>query len=296
MNNKHWGSCLCGEVRFEILGEFERFFLCHCGRCRKGTGSAHAANLFSSTAKVNWLSGQAKIKTFRLANTRHQRSFCSECGSAVPNVQMNGALLMVPAGSLDSVVEARPDAHICVASSASWDRHLEDVPRIAATPMKKATAMQRAKADSRKGVPEDSSSHEIDARIATLGDWRGETLARVRKLIKEADPEIVEKLKWRKPSNPMGVPVWEHDGIVCTGETYKDKVKLTFARGASLKDSSGLFNSSLEGNLRRAIDFYEGDKIDEKALKALFRAAVALNVSAVGKAPPARARRKPKSA
>ena len=116
-------------------------------------------------------------------------------------------------------------------------------------------------------------------RSRQLGDWRGETLARVRKIIKEADPDIVEEVKWRKPSNPRGVPVWEHDGIVCTGETYKAVVKLTFANGAALEDPSGLFNSSLEGNVRRAIDIHEGDKIDEKALKALIRAAVALNMS-----------------
>jgi hypothetical protein len=124
----------------------------------------------------------------------------------------------------------------------------------------------------------ESPSQLIDARIAALGDWRDETLARVRALIKEADPKVVEEVKWRKPSNAMkGVPVWEHAGIICTGETYKSSVKLTFAKGASLKDPSGLFNSSLEGNTRRAIDFHEGDKIDEKALKALVRAAVALN-------------------
>jgi hypothetical protein len=134
MSGKHLGSCLCGKIRFEILGEFERFFLCHCGRCQKATGSAHAANLFSSTARVNWLSGQAMIKTFHVPATRHERSFCSECGSAVPSVQMNGALLVVPAGSLDSAIEARPDAHICVASRASWDRRLEAVPRIDALP------------------------------------------------------------------------------------------------------------------------------------------------------------------
>ena len=120
-------------------------------------------------------------------------------------------------------------------------------------------------------------SRLIDARIAALGDWRGETLARVRALIKAADPGVVESVKWRKPSNPSGVPVWEHDGILCTGETYKDKVKLTFARGAALEDPSGLFNSSLEGNARRAIDIHEGEEIDEEALKTLIRAAVALN-------------------
>jgi hypothetical protein len=113
----------------------------------------------------------------------------------------------------------------------------------------------------------------IDARIRELGDWRGETLSRLRTLIKQADPEVVEEWKWR------GTPVWSHDGIICTGETYKSVVKMTFAKGASLKDPSGLFNSSLEGNARRAIDFHEGDKIDEKALKALVRSAVALNTS-----------------
>ena len=126
----HVGSCLCGEVRFEVTGEFERFFLCHCSRCRKDTGSAHAANLFSSTAKIRWLSGEAKVKTFSVPSTRHEKSFCSECGSALPRVQMNGALLVVPAGSLDSPLETRPDAHIFVASRATWDRHLEDIPQI----------------------------------------------------------------------------------------------------------------------------------------------------------------------
>src|SRR6516162_9425440 len=126
----------------------------------------------------------------------------------------------------------------------------------------------------------DSPSQLIDTRIKELGDWRSETLARVRGLIQEADPEVVEEVKWRKPSNSMlGVPVWSHAGIICTGETYKNAVKLTFAKGASLKDPSGLFNSSLEGNVRRAIDFHEGEKINARALKALVRAAVALNES-----------------
>jgi hypothetical protein len=130
------------------------------------------------------------------------------------------------------------------------------------------------------GSTEPSPSHLIDARIAGLDDWRGETLARVRALIKEADAQVVEAVKWRKPSNAMlGVPVWEHAGIICTGETYKDKVKLTFAQGAALDDPSGLFNSSLEGNVRRAIDFREGDKINAKAFKALIRAAMALNTT-----------------
>jgi hypothetical protein len=127
------------------------------------------------------------------------------------------------------------------------------------------------KSDSTEGKGGGSPSQLIDARIAELGDWRGETLARIRSLIKQADPEVVEEWKWR------GVPVWYHAGMICTGETYKSAVKMTFAKGASLEDPSGLFNSSLEGNTRRAIDFHEGEEIDEKALKALIRAAVALN-------------------
>jgi hypothetical protein len=122
-------------------------------------------------------------------------------------------------------------------------------------------------------------SQRIDAQIREMGDWRGETLARVRVLIKQADPDVVEELKWAKPSNPGGVPVWSHAGIICTGETYKDKVKLTFAKGASLPDPAGLFNSSLEGNTRRAIDIHEGGQIDEEAFKALIRAAVGLSTS-----------------
>jgi hypothetical protein len=126
--------------------------------------------------------------------------------------------------------------------------------------------------------PEANPSKRIDGRIAELGDWRGETLARVRGLIKDADPEIVEEWKWAKATSP-GVPVWSHDGGVCTGETYKNVVKLTFFKGASLDDPSGLFNSSLEGKVRRAIDIKEGEKIDEDALKDLIREAVALNVT-----------------
>jgi hypothetical protein len=146
------------------------------------------------------------------------------------------------------------------------------------------------KSGAKEGKAGDPPSQLIDARIEELGDWRGETLARVRSLIKEADPEVVEEWKWR------GVPVWSHAGIVCTGETYKTVVKMTFARGAALEDPSGLFNSSLEGNTRRAIDFHEGDKIDEKALKALIRAAVELNTSRRAAARPVRSRKKPKGA
>jgi hypothetical protein len=129
-------------------------------------------------------------------------------------------------------------------------------------------------------VPHDSESPSqlIDARIEELGDWRGRTLSRLRALIKQADPEVVEEWKWRKATNP-GVPVWSHQGMICTGETYKNVVKLTFFKGASLDDPSGLFNSSLEGNTRRAIDFHEGDEIDEEAFTALVRAAVGLNES-----------------
>ena len=131
----------------------------------------------------------------------------------------------------------------------------------------------KTKRGSKEGKGGDSPAQLIDARIKELSDWRGETLARVRTLIKQADAEVVETWKWR------GVPVWEHDGIICTGETYRSVVKLTFAKGAALADPSGLFNASLEGNTRRAIDIHEGDKIDAKALQALIRAAVALNTS-----------------
>ena len=135
------------------------------------------------------------------------------------------------------------------------------------------------KTSAAKAEAGESPARLIDAKIKKLGDWRGETLARVRAIITAADPDVVEEVKWRKPSNPNGVPVWEHDGIICTGETYKAVVKLTFANGAALDDPSGLFNSSLDGNVRRAIDIHEGETINEKALKALVRAAVALNTA-----------------
>ena len=133
-----------------------------------------------------------------------------------------------------------------------------------------------------------SASARIDERIAELGDWRGETLSKMRKLIKEADPDVVEEMKWVKATSP-GTPTWSHEGIICTGEPYKSVVKLTFAKGASLKDPAKLFNSSLEGNTRRAIDIHEGEKVDAGAFKALIRAAVALNSSG-GKAKPKRAK------
>jgi hypothetical protein len=142
--------------------------------------------------------------------------------------------------------------------------------------MKKAVTVKNSSATKADGA---SPSRMIDGRIKELGDWRGEMLKRIRGLIKEADPDIVEEWKWR------GVPVWEHDGIICTGETYKAVLKMTFAKGAALDDPAGLFNSSLEGNVRRAIDFHEGAKINEKALKALIRAAAALNTSNAKKKP-----------
>ena len=149
--------------------------------------------------------------------------------------------------------------------------------------------MKKTKSGSKEGKGGDSPSRLIDARIKELRDWRGKTLVRIRMLIKQADPEVVEEVKWRRPSNSMsGVPVWSHAPIICTGETYKNVVKMTFAKGGSLADTSGLFNSSLEGSTRRAIDFHEGDKIDEKALKALICAAVALNTSVRATARPVR--------
>ena len=125
----------------------------------------------------------------------------------------------------------------------------------------------------------ESASQLIDARIQELGDWRGEMLSRLHALIKQADPKVVEEVKWKKPTNPLGTAVWSHDGLICTGEIYKNVVKMTFPKGASLDDPSGLFNSSLEGRARRAIDFREGDKVNEEALKTLIRSAVALNTS-----------------
>jgi hypothetical protein len=165
------------------------------------------------------------------------------------------------------------------------------------TPKKATITMKKTKSGSTEGNGAASPSRRIDTRTKEVADWRAEMLARIRLLIRQADPEVVEEVKWRKPSNSMrGVPVWSHGGIICTGETYKNVVKMTFARGASLADPSGLFNASLDGNARRAIDFYEGDGIDERALKALIRAAVALNTSVRAPARPVRSQKKPRSA
>jgi hypothetical protein len=161
---------------------------------------------------------------------------------------------------------------------------------LAVVAKKSATAVKKKGSGAKEAKAADAPSRLIDARIRELNDWRGETLARVRLLIKQADPEVVEEWKWR------GVPVWSHGGIICTGETYKNVVKMTFAKGAALPDPSGLFNSSLEGNTRRAIDIHEGDRIDERALQALIRAAVALNMSVRATAGPVRSRNRPGSA
>ncbi len=133
---KHTGSCLCGEIAFEIEGDFENFFLCHCEYCRKDTGSAHAANLFSSTAKLKWLSGENEAKIFNYKSSGHIKSFCPNCGSALPNIQMNGSLLVVPAGCLDSEVPIEPQGHIYCVSKANWDKDLEKVPKFARLPQK----------------------------------------------------------------------------------------------------------------------------------------------------------------
>ena len=152
------------------------------------------------------------------------------------------------------------------------ERRLRGAANKSGAPMGKASAVGKRTGEKRSGPQKSQSASQlIDGRIKELGDWRGRTLSRLRSLVKEADPDVIEEWKWR------GVPVWSHEGLICTGETYKNVVKMTFAKGASLKDPSRLFNSSLDGNTRRAIDFHEGDKINEKALKTLIRAAVALN-------------------
>jgi len=157
------------------------------------------------------------------------------------------------------------------------------------SPLKSPHAVKKQNIKQSTTTETQSASELIDKRIAELGDWRGETLSRMRKLIKEADPDVLEEVKWVKPTNPGGVPTWSHDGIICTGESYKSTVKLTFAKGASLKDPAKLFNSSLDGNVRRAIDIHEGEEIDAGAFKALIRAAVALNTSSAAQRPRTRA-------
>ncbi|MGC1507342.1 GFA family protein [Ketobacter sp.] len=135
MSELHSGSCLCGKTTFEVIGKFQHFYLCHCSRCRKDTGTAHAANLFSSTAELRWLSGKNNVKIFTLPETRHKKSFCVECGSALPNIQMDGKLLVVPAGCLDSRLSVIPDAHVCMASKGDWDAGLEQVTRLDELPL-----------------------------------------------------------------------------------------------------------------------------------------------------------------
>jgi hypothetical protein len=208
----------------------------------------------------------------------------------------HGAMLADPAGLLDG--EGKRMRHVKLRAGKALDVDALDAlidgayrdirQRLRGSSFGKASAMKKSTSgkDAKAGA---SPSRMIDARIKELGDWRGETLARVRSVIREACPDVVEEWKWR------GVPVWERDGIICTGETYKAVVKLTFAKGAALEDPSGLFNSSLDGNVRRAIDIHEGGKIDEKALKALVRAAAGLN-AAKRSAAPVRSPRRPKSA
>jgi hypothetical protein len=175
---------------------------------------------------------------------------------------------------LEKAIEIQWDYNHLMKRKGKLERVKSPRTKTAAAPRKKAAAVKKTAPDTSQLSP----PQEIDLRIAELSDWRGAMLARLRKIILHADPQVTEEVKWRKPSNGMkGVPVWEHAGIICTGETYKSAVKLTFPKGASLQDPTGLFNASLEGNARRAIDFHEGDKIDEKALQALIRAAVALN-------------------
>lgn len=134
MDEIHPGSCLCGAVRFQVAGEFGSFFFCHCARCRKDTGSSHAANLFSSNGRLTWISGSGRVRTYRLPETRHERSFCTECGSALPGAQADGSLIVVPAGSLDGPVPTPPTAHICFASRADWDPLFEDIPKLDGLP------------------------------------------------------------------------------------------------------------------------------------------------------------------
>lgn len=168
----------------------------------------------------------------------------------------------------------RPQAYNPEAAALAWDRTLAF--------LNDTISLGQVRTTQDRGTPEpdrEVTAEKVDAIISALGDWRGATLARVRALIRQADPDVVEELKWRKPSNPTGVPVWSHHGLICTGETYKDKVKLTFAQGASIDDPAGLFNAGLQGNTRRAIDIHEGDSIDESAFQNLVRAAVDFNSS-----------------
>ncbi|MDB5389679.1 MAG: hypothetical protein JWM11_5325 [Planctomycetaceae bacterium] len=219
-----------------------------------------------------------------------------------------GAMLADPAGLLEGQgkrmrhVKLRPGDELDADAlrdliEAAYDDIRQRLLIAAESQLNKATTtMKNSKSGKKEETGGDSLSKPIAAGTNELSDWRSEMLARIRSLIKQADPEVVEDVKWRKPSNSMlGVPVWSHAGIICTGETYKTAVKMTFAHGAALEDPAGLFNSSLEGNTRRAIDFHEGDKIDEQALKTLIRAAVALNTASQATNRPVRAPKKSKS-
>src|SRR5262249_46469637 len=221
-----------------------------------------------------------------------RRRVCYSSEARGGTLKLPHAVLPIVRGArqcVGTVVPLRPSRTTAIAVPTSGRSTAADTSRTGGDHEKGDSSMKKRKSGAKEGKGGEAPSQLIHARSKELGDWRGETLARVRTLIREADPDVVEEVKWRKPSNSMrGVPVWEHDGIICIGETYKAVVKLTFAKGASLKDPSGLFNSSLEGNTRRAIDIHEGDKIDEKALKAIILAAVALNTSARATARPVR--------
>jgi hypothetical protein len=233
----------------------------------------------SGQREVRGVSGRHVIRP-QACEGRGEETAGALCG-ARPGRRCRGGLDQPPAGMAN--------CHARRADAVAGARTIKG--RGLGTTMKRATIIMKKRESGSKEVEEgESPSQLIDARIKELSDWRGDTLARVRILIKQADPEVVEEWKWR------GVPVWSHAGIICTGETYKNVVKMTFAKGASLEDPLGLFNSSLEGNTRRAIDFHEGDRIDEKALKALIRAAVALNISVRDTARPVRSRKRPRSA
>jgi hypothetical protein len=242
-----WFDCLrgCGDDVREILHD-------GCPMACVGDAPFGYVNAFKAHANVGFFYG---------AMLADPASLLEGTGKRMRHIKLRPGE-EVDAGALGDLIEA-----------AYYDIRQR---LLAAEPhTKKAKAIMKK---SKSGSKEEASKGDSPTQ---LSDWRSEMLAQVRKLIKQADPEVVEEVKWRKPSNSMlGVPVWEHDGIICTGETYKNAVKLTFMKGASLEDPAGLFNSSLEGNARRAIDFHEGDKIDEKAFKALIRAAVELNTLA----------------
>ncbi len=271
---------MCGAVRYEVHGPLREILICHCHECRRWAGRAWAAT--AATATDLTIAGDVAWRPSPLSEYQADRGNCARCGSCLFWRAAYGPRVSIGAGSLDDPSGLRIAAHIWVEQGADWDAPPDDLPAYprgypddAPALGWQANQLEENMTDSGASVGT-SAAELISARIAELGDWRGETLSRMRKLIKEADPDVVEEWKWVKPTKP-GTPVWSHDGIICTGESYTDKVKLTFAKGASLKDPARLFNSSLDGNVRRAIDIREGEKVDGSAFKALVREAVALN-------------------